>query len=29
MIDFGESKDHFKDADDGGNGTFATIRGTP
>ena len=29
VIDFGESKDHFKDADDGGVGTMATIRGTP
>jgi len=29
LIDFGESKDHFKDADDGGVGTMATIRGTP
>ena len=29
LIDFGESKDHFKDADDGGEGTMATIRGTP
>jgi serine/threonine protein kinase len=29
VIDFGESKDHFKDGDDGGVGTMATIRGTP
>ncbi len=29
IIDFGESKDYFKDADDGGIGTMATIRGTP
>ncbi len=29
VIDFGESKDYFKDADDGGAGTMATIRGTP
>jgi len=29
IIDFGESKDHFKDGDDGGAGTMATIRGTP
>ena len=29
LIDFGESKDYFKDADDGGVGTMATIRGTP
>ena len=29
MIDFGESKDHFKEADDGGEPTTATIRGTP
>ena len=29
IIDFGESKDYFKDADDGGSGTMATIRGTP
>lgn len=29
IIDFGESKDYFKDADDGGAGTMATIRGTP
>ena len=29
LIDFGESKDYFKDADDGGAGTMATIRGTP
>jgi serine/threonine protein kinase len=29
VIDFGESKDYFKDADDGGVGTMATIRGTP
>ena len=29
IIDFGESKDYFKDAEDGGAGTMATIRGTP
>ena len=29
LIDFGESKDYFKDAEDGGVGTMATIRGTP
>lgn len=29
IIDFGESKDYFKDADDGGAGSMATIRGTP
>lgn len=29
VIDFGESKDYFCDADDGGDGTLATIRGTP
>ena len=29
IIDFGESKDYFKDADDGGVGSMATIRGTP
>ena len=29
LIDFGESKDYFKDADDGGVGSMATIRGTP
>lgn len=29
LIDFGESKDYFKDSDDGGVGTMATIRGTP
>lgn len=29
LIDFGESKDYFKEADDGGVGTMATIRGTP
>lgn len=29
LIDFGESKDYFKESDDGGNGTMATIRGTP
>ena len=29
IIDFGESKDYFKDDDDGGVGTMATIRGTP
>ena len=29
IIDFGESKDYFKEADDGGQGSMATIRGTP
>lgn len=29
VIDFGESKDYFSDTDDGGDGTLATIRGTP
>ena len=29
LIDFGESKDYFKEEDDGGAGTMATIRGTP
>jgi serine/threonine-protein kinase len=29
IIDFGESKDHYREADDGGVGTMATIRGTP
>ena len=29
VIDFGESKDFFKDGDDGGSPTLATIRGTP
>jgi serine/threonine protein kinase len=29
IIDFGESKDYFKDDDAGGVGTMATIRGTP
>jgi len=29
IIDFGESKDYFREADDGGVGTMATIRGTP
>ena len=29
VIDFGESKDYFKEAEDGGDGTTATIRGTP
>ena len=29
LIDFGESKDYFKESDDGGDGTMATIRGTP
>ena len=29
IIDFGESKDYFREADDGGAGTMATIRGTP
>ena len=29
IIDFGESKDYFKEADDGGEPTTATIRGTP
>lgn len=26
LIDFGESKDYFKESDDGGQGTMATIR---
>ncbi len=29
IIDFGESKDYFKESDDGGDATTATIRGTP
>ncbi len=29
VIDFGESKDFFREEDDGGNATTATIRGTP
>ena len=29
VIDFGESKDFFRDAEDGGEATTATIRGTP
>ena len=29
VIDFGESKDYFKEEEDGGEGTYATIRGTP
>ena len=29
VIDFGESKDYFKEEEDGGNATTATIRGTP
>ncbi|CAI2360508.1 unnamed protein product [Moneuplotes crassus] len=29
VIDFGESKDHFSESDDGGDPTLATIRGTP
>jgi len=29
VIDFGESKDYFRDAEDGGSATTATIRGTP
>jgi len=29
LIDFGESKDYYKESDDGGAGTMATIRGTP
>lgn len=29
LIDFGESKDYYKESDDGGVGTMATIRGTP
>jgi len=29
VIDFGESKDFFRDAEDGGDATTATIRGTP
>ena len=29
MIDFGESKDYFTEGDAGGEGTLATIRGTP
>mmetsp|Transcript_26820 Transcript_26820/g.30961 ORF Transcript_26820/g.30961 Transcript_26820/m.30961 type:complete len:105 (-) Transcript_26820:420-734(-) len=29
VIDFGESKDYYIEGDDGGDGTLATIRGTP
>ena len=29
VIDFGESKDYFRNEEDGGNPTTATIRGTP
>ena len=29
IIDFGESKDYFKENDDGGDPSMATIRGTP
>lgn len=29
VIDFGESKDYFKEGEDGGDPTTATIRGTP
>mmetsp|Transcript_8937 Transcript_8937/g.7938 ORF Transcript_8937/g.7938 Transcript_8937/m.7938 type:complete len:434 (+) Transcript_8937:12-1313(+) len=29
VIDFGESKDYFSENDNGGDGTLATIRGTP
>lgn len=29
VIDFGESKDFFREEQDGGNPTTATIRGTP
>jgi serine/threonine protein kinase len=29
IIDFGESKDFFREAEDGGDATTATIRGTP
>lgn len=29
IIDFGESKDYFIEGEDGGDGTLATIRGTP
>ena len=29
LIDFGESKDCFREEEDGGDGTMATIRGTP
>ena len=29
VIDFGESKDYLKDEEDGGDPSFATIRGTP
>lgn len=29
IIDFGESKDHFRENEDGGDPTTATIRGTP
>ena len=29
IIDFGESKDYFREGDDGGDAATATIRGTP
>jgi serine/threonine protein kinase len=29
VIDFGESKDYLREEEDGGNPSFATIRGTP
>jgi serine/threonine protein kinase len=29
VIDFGESKDYFREGDDGGEAATATIRGTP
>ena len=29
IIDFGESKDYFREGEDGGDPTTATIRGTP
>ena len=29
IIDFGESKDYFREGEDGGEATTATIRGTP
>ena len=29
LIDFGESKDYYHDDEGGGDGTMATIRGTP
>ncbi len=29
VIDFGESKDYFREGEDGGDPTTATIRGTP